>query len=152
MESIIFNAFITLIISTIIGGYFNMYQQYRGKVSEKIWDERYKVYPILWDLSKFVPKFPPIKGITYTKLNTLSESLREWYFVYKGGVLLSDNSKEAYINLQYEINKIINVAKNKDDEISMDGCHSEYYLIQGYFSKLRTELTIDLMSRKRNVE
>ena len=80
MGTIIFNALITLIISTVIGGYFTVYNQHRGKVIDKIWEERYIIYAKLWEISKFVPKYPMIKTVTYNQLYRSEKGFR--FFIY----------------------------------------------------------------------
>jgi hypothetical protein len=89
-----------------------------------------------------LPRWPQRTDVTYAQLRALSEELRQWYY-FVGGVYLSDPARQAYGDLQKELNEPPR-APNSNVLSPPD-----YRLLMNLCSKVRTELTHDLLSRKR---
>jgi hypothetical protein len=116
----------------------------RAKIDESLRDARIEAYKPLWELTKRIPQWPRATDVTYDKLYNLSENLRDWYFD-TGGLYLSRKAQKAYGYVQKEITNVVGQEKSSEDHIA-DG---EYDAIRDRCSALRTELTKDLLSRKR---
>ncbi len=129
-----FGAFIGALLSHIL-------IQRRG-LDLAIYKHRGEAYKALWEKTSLLPKWPKRTGITYFQIRTLSEELREWYFSV-GGVYLSDSARKAYGNLQEALSEPVRAPS------SITLSPTDYTLLQDLCSKLRTELTHDLLSRKR---
>lgn len=117
----------------------------RTKIDETVLNERRELYKKLWAKSKLLPKWPRAHDISYAKLHSLSEELRDWYFM-EGGIYLSEQAREAYGNAQ---ESLCLATKGKNNSFSDVITDDEYDRLANSFSALRTELTSDLHSRKR---
>ncbi len=117
----------------------------RVKIDESVLKERRELYQKLWEKTKLLPKWPQATDVTYAKLHTLSEELRDWYFL-EGGIYLSEQARKAYGNVQENL-CLTTKAKQDDQEKSITD--AEYQNLVDFCSALRTELTQDLQSRKR---
>jgi len=107
-----------------------------------VYKQRAEVYKGLWEKTALLPKWPKNAGVTYAQARNLSEELRKWYFLL-GGLYLSDSARAAYGNLQEALN---DPSRAPNSNVLSD---RDYDLLQSFCSKLRTELTHDLLSRKR---
>jgi hypothetical protein len=92
-----------------------------------------------------LPKWPRATDVTYAKLHTLSEGLRDWYFL-EGGIYLSEEARKAYGNVQENVCLTVQGKQDEQDKTISD---AEYDKLVDCCSALRTELTRDLQSRKR---
>lgn len=144
--------FSSKIISALIGAILaaigiaiNNALNQRAKIDENLLHERLKVYKVLWEKTKLLPKWPKAPGVTYEELLTLSEGLRDWYFL-EGGIYLTAEARKAYESVQKSLCQAVEANQNKEAATITD---SEYEQIRSFCSALRSELTQDLQSRKR---
>jgi hypothetical protein len=117
----------------------------RTKIDETVMKERRELYKKLWEKTKLLPKWPQATNVTYAKLLTLSEELRDWYLL-EGGIYLSEQARKAYGNVQ---ENLCLTAQGKWDDQTKTITDTEYKTLVVFCSALRTELTRDLQSRKR---
>jgi Zn-dependent oligopeptidase len=117
----------------------------RTKIDETMLKERRELYKKLWEKTKLLPKWPQATDVTYAKLHTLSEELRNWYFE-QGGIYLSEQARKVYGNVQENLCKTVQGKQNDQAKTITD---AEYKNLVDFCSALRTELTRDLQSRKR---
>jgi hypothetical protein len=129
-------------LGAFIGALISHFLIQRRSVDVAIHKSRGEAYKPVWEKTGLLSMWPRRPGVTYLELRTFSEDLRNWYFLV-GGLYLSDSARAAYGNLQKALNDPRR--PNSADAVS----DSDYALLQGYCSKLRTELTHDLLSRKR---
>jgi hypothetical protein len=129
-------------LGAFIGALISHFLIQRRSVDLAVHRSRGEVYKVVWEKTGLLSKWPRRAGVKYSDLRTLSEELRNWYFLV-GGLYLSDSARAAYGNLQEALNdpRRPQGADNVSD--------SDYELVQISCSKLRTELTHDLLSRKR---
>lgn len=102
---------------------------------------RIEVYAELWKRTGLLPQWPRNADLTYQELFQLTIDLKAWYFE-RGGMYLSAAARSAYGNVQGTLNS---TRKNKSDSKVND---SDYDAVRTQCSKLRSELTHDLLSRR----
>src|ERR1700674_417918 len=114
---------------------------YRAKVDEGLRDTRLALYRVLWKKTELLPKWPRRTDVTYENLRDLSEELRDWYFG-DGGIFLSRTARKSYGKLQDTIDGIL--TQPAKGEIT----DPDYDKVRFRLSKLRSQLTDDLLSRR----
>ena len=129
-----FGAFIGALISHFL-------IQRRG-LDLALYKQRGEAYKGLWQKTVKFSRWPQQTGVTYSQLRELSGELREWYY-FVGGEYLSDSARKAYGKLQEALNQPTRAPTPQTLS------PSDYTVLQDLCSKLRTELTHDLLSRKR---
>ena len=140
----IFSAIGGAILTAIVFMVKNAVSQ-RTKIDETVLIERRELYKKLWEKTKLLPKWPKATSVTYEKLHTLSEELRDWYF-NEGGIYLSAEARQTYEHVQSSLCQAVAMHSDKQTATITD---DEYENIREFCSQLRTELTHDLQSRKR---
>ncbi|HVG16013.1 MAG TPA: hypothetical protein VM935_13670 [Chitinophagaceae bacterium] len=135
---------ITLVIGGFFGGVIKSLLDYRSQVFSHLWEKRMTAYSGIWKLMKEFPLWPRVNNVTYSTLYGMSHAMKEWYFD-SGGILMSEKTRNAYGNLQEEINANILAGKKPEDFVDP----LEYNRIQKLCSGVRTEMTRDLLSRKK---
>jgi hypothetical protein len=118
----------------------------RPKIDESLRDARLPAYKVLWQKTKLLPKWPRSSQVTYEKLAELSGELRDWFFD-EGGIYMSWPTTRAYNALQETLTTVVekHTSGSVLDPVSIE----DYDLVREKCSKLRIELTNDLMSRRR---
>ena len=129
-------------ISAFIGALVSHFLTQRRGLDVAIYKQRNEVYQPLWKRTELLPKWPRRADVTYAQIHALSEDLRDWYFNV-GGVYLSAAARNAYGRLQDALNESSRSARS---ETLSPG---DYDILRDRCSDLRTELTNDLLSRKR---
>ena len=81
-------------------------QELAFKYDTDLRDKRITQYLELWKLLEDLAKYARPKELTFADLEKLTVSLREWYF-QKGGLFLSDNSRDSYFDLQEAIKNVL---------------------------------------------
>jgi len=147
--TVIVSALIGAIVS-YVGATLKNFIDARAKVDASLRETRIPVYKELWKKTELLPKWSRSEDITYERLDQFSSELRDWYF-NQGGVFLSERARAAYGNLQDTIHfvlpkkeKIVLPKKEKKHNLSIE----DYEQVRQMCSKLRTELTNDLLSRR----
>lgn len=108
--------------------------------------DRWLEYEKLWNYSGLLPKWPRNTQLTLGQLHALSYDLKNWYFG-KGGIMMSKESREAYEFVQIALTKAWEGVQNEQSVVSA----VDYDAIRSAFSNLRSEMTQDLKSRKRQI-
>lgn len=117
----------------------------REKIDESLRQERVKQYSVLWKKTGLLPKWPRADAVTYADLDRCSAEFRDWYFD-GGGIFLSTRARKVYGDAQDAIGRVLQShPAGRDARLSTP----DYDALQASLSALRTELTRDLMSRKR---
>ncbi|HYP40837.1 MAG TPA: hypothetical protein VEX13_10800 [Chloroflexia bacterium] len=145
--------FITVIVPAIVGALAGFVSaaaknalDARSKIDEQLRQTRITLYKVLWQKTKLLPKWPRATNVTYEDLAQLSEELRDWYFD-NGGIYLSTAARRAYGNVQDALAEVTRDITRDKAVKPLDS--KEYNAVQVECSKLRTELTKDLLSRRR---
>jgi hypothetical protein len=151
-----FAGFLTSVVS-------NLFER-RKEIDQSVRDARLRVYESLWHKFGFIPRWPR-GSVTPLQLQQFSASLRDWYFgaapdtalamgamddptSTPGGMYLSTKSRERYNNFQDAIQPI--ATATDDDRLADSPISDELYdELQRLVSELRTEITEDLLSRRR---
>jgi hypothetical protein len=143
------DSILTVIVSSLIGGVvayvgavINSSLAMRAQIDQSLRDARTNVYKDLWRRTGLLPQWPKSSDVTYAKLTDFSRDLRQWYFT-EGGIYLSSESRSMYGSLQEILSVVLQGAGQ--GKISEE----EYERIREACSLLRTELTRDLLSRRR---
>jgi hypothetical protein len=143
---------LTVVVSSLVGGVVGAGSAIlknslsaRSKVDQHLRDERLTHYRVLWKKTGLIPKWPKADDVTYDKLDKLTKELRDWYYD-GGGICLSAQAREAYTQVQKLLNKVL--VPHKGD-LSKRISPEDYDSLAECCSALRTELTQDLLSRKR---
>ncbi len=139
--TVIVSALIGAIVS-YVGATLKNFIDARAKVDASLRETRIPVYKELWKKTELLPKWSRSEDITYERLDQFSSELRDWYF-NQGGVFLSERARAAYGNLQDTIHFVL-PKKEKKHNLSIE----DYEQVRQMCSKLRTELTNDLLSRR----
>lgn len=139
---------ITIVISAVIGAVVSYlgallknFMDIRAKVDESLRESRIPVYKELWIKTSLLPKRPRSEKVTYEVLAQFSVDLTDWYF-NRGGIFMSKRAFAAYGILQDTIHRVL----PKGGEGRVSDLH--YDEVRDKCSKLRTELTNDLLSRR----
>ena len=140
----------TVIVSAVIGAIVSYtlaviqhILDIRTKIDERLRDERFTVYKVLWKKTELLPQWPRSITVTYEQLTHLSEEMRDWYF-NEGGIWLSAKSRKSYGDAQDTIQAVLAEHKNEKDSLS----DFHYEKARKGLSQLRTQLTNDLLSRR----
>jgi hypothetical protein len=67
---------------------------------------RIEAYQALWKILQPLAYYSPPSAVTYAMARELSQGLRSWYFEV-GGLFLSEQSREAYFDLQKGLGGIV---------------------------------------------
>lgn len=141
---LVFGALIGAVVS-----YFLATQQARlelqGKIDEATRTARLNAYMQIWKLTSLLPKYPPATNVTYDQLSQLALEFRYWYFEV-GGIYLSHESRTAYFKAQ---ELLLALSEGKHGTLDPQAEKGDYWKAQAQLSKLRTQLTGDLRSRRR---
>jgi hypothetical protein len=129
-------------LSAFVGALISHFLTQRRGLDLAIYKHRGEAYKLLWEKTSLLPKWPRRADVTYGQIHTLSEELRDWYF-HVGGVYLSDPARDAYGDLQEALNDPSRSARPATLTTP------DYDLLRDRCSDLRTQLTRDLLSRKR---
>src|SRR4051794_8281989 len=129
-------------VVAFIGALYSNALERRTKIDESLRDKRIDLYQKLWAKTKLLPKWPRSSDVTYEQLFGLSEELRDWYFD-EGGIYLSAKARAVYGDLQDAIGAVLQ--GHKSGPVS----DLDYASVRAKCSALRTELTTDLLSRRR---
>jgi hypothetical protein len=161
MSEILIGAVVGFIVSMLLA-ILQKRLDVETKIDENIRADRLNVYKVLWEHMLLVPLYPPSpQGVTYSDLYKLSETFRGWYFT-QGGILLSEEAKKTYIATQQTLLKMACLADaaqrsnlRERDYLNLKSVRpgsltdDEYFVVQQQLSRLRTQLTIDLMTRRQ---
>jgi len=142
--------FVTVIISAstgalgaYLGALWGSRQQARRTIYERIHESRMRLYKHLWKKTGSLPRRPKNSSTTYGEIAQLGVELRDWYYD-EGGMYLSGGSRRAYSELQDTIED-----RKRPGEQSAPLSDSDYEAVRFKGSKLRSALTLDLLSRSR---
>ena len=146
---------IVSLIAGLITGLFGMFATYiaarhkfrddlQAKYDESLHDHRVTAYQGLWTLTEVLAKYARPERLTLNRLTKLTADLRDWYFK-TGGLFLTDNSRDAYFDLQDAITAEIANKHPADWELTGD----PFERIRKKGSDVRTSLSSDLRSRKQ---
>jgi hypothetical protein len=113
----------------------------RTKVDESLRETRIPVYKELWIKTALLPKWSRSEDVTYEMIIQFSADLRDWYF-NQGGMFLSQKARGAYGDLQDTIHTVLSEGATGRMP------NHDYHKVRNMCSKLRTELTNDLLSRR----
>lgn len=133
-------------LAALVKGYFDS----RAKVDDQLHAARTALYRELWRQSAVLPKWPRAQGVTCERLALLSEWLRDWYFGVgtdaadrvPGGLYLSRAARRRYGKVQATLKA---VSGHAADEVLSD---TDYLTVQRVLSRLRNQMTGDLLSRR----
>ena len=105
-------------------------------------EKRLAVYKELWRKMGILSRWPKNEGLTYGALQQLCNEFKDWYF-NEGGIFLSADARTAYGKLQDRLVQVFE--KNAEDKVES----TDYEDIRQQCADLRSEITRDLLSRKR---
>jgi hypothetical protein len=149
-EAPVLAALISGAVSFLTGGvasYFIAKQKtlndFRANFETGLRAERSKAYGRLWALTGILPKYARVEELTFQRLLAFATELRKWYFDELGGIVLSQNSRDAYFALQDEFELVHKERPNLDAPID----EPTRERIRQHCSALRTALCGDLGSR-----
>jgi hypothetical protein len=135
------------LVSGFLGAMGKSFIERRTKIDEGLRAKRAEVYSELWKLTGILPQYPRDEELTYGKLATQSEALREWYFQKSGGIYLSRDSQKIYIAFQKTINDLL---KGQEASLDRQVSPADYERARVAGSTLRSSLTDDLHSRSES--
>ena len=135
------------VVVTAVFGLLANRQKFRedlqAKYDANIHQQRTDVYLPLWQELEVLARYAAPGRVTEQGLNELSNTLRHWFF-HTGGLFLSDDSRQAYLDLQSAIRRQVGKEAVTDQEVI--GEHLKH--LQDKASVLRAHLSKDLGSRK----
>ncbi|HZA60422.1 MAG TPA: hypothetical protein VE754_01910 [Actinomycetota bacterium] len=166
-------------VSGYVSAFLTNFIERRKVIDESVRTVRTETYAFLWRKTALLPKWPRAEHVTYRDVLRLSEEFREWYFGTlptaaagqmsssqsktpntqsetpesaphaqgPGGMYLSASARGAYGRLQDQITQLVKQerAAGLDRPLSTP----DYDALQSKASRLRTEMTRDLLSRRR---
>ena len=101
-----------------------------------------EAYRMVWSITGVLPKWGQEGSRTYGDLDTLSQSLRKWYFKHAGGLFFTRASYSRYAELQNALESLD--APESGAEVSA----ADYELIRRLCSALRRPMAEDLGTRQ----
>jgi hypothetical protein len=104
---------------------------------------RIRAYQALWKILEPLAYYSPPSAVTYAVARDLSQGLRSWYFEV-GGLFLSEESREAYFDLQKGLGGVI---KEPVDVDHVPLGPQRFERLRAIASKLRTASTQDVATR-----
>jgi hypothetical protein len=108
--------------------------------------QRIDAYRALWKDLQPLAYYSPPTALTYGGLQTLSESLRRWYFE-EGGLFLSERTRPPYFHLQQALTELP-AASERKAHMKLDDDTAE--IVKALASRLRTSTTEDVATRVRS--
>ena len=145
LSTVLVSSFVGALVS-FLGAWLKSALEMRSKIDEELLNKRTELYQDLWDKTKILPKWPRKDDVTYENLISFSTDLRKWYYD-GGGLYLSRTAQKAFARVQDAIWNQTH-CKDKDEKKDKLIKAKEYDVIRIYCSRLRTEITNDLLSRK----
>lgn len=142
MASVVTSAAIGAVVS-YGGAVINNILNTRARVDESLRETRIGVYRDLWKKTELLRKYPRRTDVTYEMLQAFSQQLCDWYF-NQGGMFLSEKARKAYQQLQDTVDAVLKPRPKG----SIDSEGTDYEKVRDQCSRLRTELTADLLSRR----
>ncbi|MBL7780628.1 MAG: hypothetical protein JNM22_05370 [Saprospiraceae bacterium] len=142
MEKIL-ESVVTFLIGSVAGVMLKNWFDYKLMVYEELWKKRFDAYRQVFQISSALPLYPEPARLNHEDMKTVSEELRDWYFE-GGGLLLSSVTRDIYFEVQESIQIVL---KNSAPEKFVSD--TDYTAVRKNFSRLRTEFSNDLMSRRR---
>jgi hypothetical protein len=105
--------------------------------------DRIEAYQALWKILEPLAYYSPQSAVTYAVARDLSKALRSWYFEV-GGLFLSEETREAYFDLQKALGGAIKEPLDVED-VSLGP--QRFERLRAIASKLRTTSTQDVATR-----
>lgn len=108
--------------------------------------QRIEAYRKLWKDLEPLAYYSPPAALTYGGLQTLSESLRRWYFE-EGGLFLSQKTRPPYFHLQQALTRLPTAPQRQArEEVDVETAA----IVKALASRLRTSSTEDVATRVRS--
>jgi hypothetical protein len=152
------------VVAALIGGtagYATGWINQRMSIVEQMRGARTIVYSEIWRISGRIPKWPRAT-ISRDQMLDLHIELKDWYFGLKtppagadsespgpGGLFLSEVARARYGKVQEAIALVLDKVSSTSGPDPVSEAH--YDKVQEAMSDLRTELTTDLLSRRRGL-
>ncbi len=130
-------------IATYLVAILKLRRELEYKYDTDLRDKRIPEYLELWKLLEVLAKYARPKQLTFDDLSKLSASLRQWYYE-KGGLFLSDKSRDVYFALQDEIKAALDHGNSLHSGVD----EPTFEKLREAGSALRTALTQDVGTRK----
>jgi hypothetical protein len=131
-------------VTTYLVAVLKLRRELEYKYDTDLRDKRIPQYLELWKLLEDLAKYARPKQLIFDDLHKLSASLRQWYFE-RGGLYLSEKSRDRYFALQDAIKKVLDV---KGQSVGATVGEETYENLRMSGSDLRTALTRDVGTRK----
>jgi len=145
MKELLYAQILTLLVGGLLGAMIKNWYDYKAMVYRSLWEKRYETYKRMFSLTGILPLYPEKAKVTYEQLIKAGKEMRDWYFE-EGGLLLTEQSRHFYFEVQRKIREVVNT---RTKESRSQYVTDDYDTMQQKFSDLRTEMTNDLMSRRR---
>jgi hypothetical protein len=107
---------------------------------------RIEAYQALWKILQPLAYYSPPEAVTFAVARALSQALRSWYFEV-GGLFLSEQTREAYFDLQKGLGGVI---KEPVEHDHLPVGKRLFERLRGSASTLRTASTQDVATRVRS--
>jgi len=133
------------LVASYVGIQWKIRKDLEAKFDASLRGLRLEAYPPLWGLLKPLALFGREGYPDRKDLVILSESLRDWYFD-KGGLYISEKSRNAYFRLQRSI-RVLVASDNWSEESIPCLDPDTFEHLRRIASRLRTMLTLDVGTR-----
>lgn len=138
---------VTALLGLISGAlltYFKFRKDLEAEYDRDLRQRRLVVYEELWSHLKLLARYDRPKPLVQSTLRELTDAMRDWYFG-RGGLYLSEGTRDAYFALKARIHGILGDAKYASDR-PLDSTDAKAVLADA--SLLRAQLTKDVGTRK----
>lgn len=132
------------IVTTYLGAILKFRVDLKSQYDKDLRDKRIMQYTDLWRLTSALPKYAREKPITQQDLQRLTVALRDWYFT-KGGIYLSDASRDAYFAMKEELKAVVNSLEPIEVAVVDEPAYEQ---LRSKVSTLRSALVRDVGTRK----
>jgi hypothetical protein len=129
---------------TYVFAVFKLRKELAFKYDTDLREKRITEYLGLWRVMEDLAKYARPKELTFADLEKLAASLREWYF-QKGGLFLSDSSRDSYFDLQEAIKSVLASHTEAKEQTVSETIYEE---LRQTGSTLRTALVRDVGTRQ----
>ncbi|MGW8375364.1 hypothetical protein [Streptomyces sp. ODS28] len=133
------------VVSAVTAAIINGALVSRSKAGEDVRSGRMSSYPLVWELTSAVPRWPR-KQLTHRAAAEWHRGMRQWYFTAPavGGMYLSENARARYGGVQELLFAYLDGVEEDNEPFSED----IYDSLVAACSEFRSALTEDLQSRR----
>jgi hypothetical protein len=116
----------------------------RRSIDQSLRTRREPAYQRLWEMTRLFQAWPRA-DVTYADMRNLQSAITEWYYT-DGGLVVSRSTQRAYSSVQENLATALSTVEDQNMTTAIPD--EDWQRVRDAFSRLRTALTDDLLSRR----